>query len=229
MRAADWTYAKPRQLLFLLLDSEPRTKNEIGLAFWPDCSHQQVRRNLRSALYHLRRALGSREWIIYEEGRYRFNRDLQYWYDVEEFEELCAEAERRAGEDGETALELIGRAVHLYRDDFVADLEDDTWALPRREQLRRRWVEAMLTKAKLEDASGQGNAAAETYHRLVQREPLHDAAHVALMSNLARRGNRSGALRHYDQLVVRLEAEFGAAPGPDVVRMAHTLRDDGNA
>ena len=229
LRPADWTYAKPRQLLFFLLDSEPCTRNEIGLAFWPESSHEQVRRNLRSALYHLRRALGSREWIIYEEGRYRFNRDLQYWYDVEEFEDLCAEADRCADDAAGTALELLSRAVDLYDGDFVADVEDDNWALPRREQLRRRWVGAMLDLAALEDASGDDIAAAESYYRLVQREPLHDAAHVAFMSNLASRGDRSGALRHYEQLITRLKEEFGAVPGPDVVRLAHTLRVGGDA
>ena len=39
----DWTYAKPRELLFHLLARPGSTKGEIGLALWPDESGAELR------------------------------------------------------------------------------------------------------------------------------------------------------------------------------------------
>lgn len=41
---ADWSYAKPRELLFLLAASPPMTKDQLGAALWPDLSRQRLKR-----------------------------------------------------------------------------------------------------------------------------------------------------------------------------------------
>jgi hypothetical protein len=57
----------------------------IGAALWPDASPRQVKSNFRVAIYHLRRALGETEWIVFSDGHYAFNRARDYWLDSEEF------------------------------------------------------------------------------------------------------------------------------------------------
>ena len=54
----DFTYSKARELLFYLLLNGPRTKQQIGLALWPEISEEQLRTTFRVVVYHLRRALG---------------------------------------------------------------------------------------------------------------------------------------------------------------------------
>src|SRR5262249_58489580 len=71
LTAADWGYAKPRELLFLLAASAPMTRDQLGAALWPDLSHQQLGNALHTALRELRRALGGPGWIGYSDGRYR--------------------------------------------------------------------------------------------------------------------------------------------------------------
>lgn len=94
---ADWSSAKPRELLFYLLSHPAQTKEQIGLALWPDASPAQLRSSFHVTLHHLRRALGQREWIVFENNRYVFNRELDYWFDVEAFESALAEARRLVG------------------------------------------------------------------------------------------------------------------------------------
>ena len=62
--AADWGYAKPRELLFLLAASPPMTKDQLGVALWPDLSGQRLGNALHTALRALRRALGDTGWIV---------------------------------------------------------------------------------------------------------------------------------------------------------------------
>jgi hypothetical protein len=70
---------KPRELLYYLL-SHPkgRTKEQIGLALWPEASTSQLRSSFHDTLFRLRRALGGKEWVSFEKGRYFFGRTLSY-------------------------------------------------------------------------------------------------------------------------------------------------------
>src|SRR5260370_25712342 len=82
LAASDWTYIKGRELLYYLLCHRPRTREQIGLALWPDASPAQLRSNLRTTLYHLRRALGRSDWILFDAEHYPFNRSLPSCFDV---------------------------------------------------------------------------------------------------------------------------------------------------
>jgi hypothetical protein len=65
---SEWTYVKSRELLFYLLSHPSRTKEQIGLALWPDASNAQLRSSFHRTLHHLRRALGEGGWILFEDG-----------------------------------------------------------------------------------------------------------------------------------------------------------------
>ncbi len=56
---ADWGYAKPRELLCLFASSPPLSREQIGLALWPELAESQLRNALHSALRQLRRTLGT--------------------------------------------------------------------------------------------------------------------------------------------------------------------------
>ena len=100
----DWIQ-KPRELLYYLLSHpEGRTKEQIGLALWPEASTSQLRSSFHDTLYRLRRALGGKEWVSFEKGRYTFERSLPYSYDVEAFEENLSEGRRVQTEAPDRAI-----------------------------------------------------------------------------------------------------------------------------
>lgn len=107
--AADWGYAKPRELLFLLASSPPVTKDQIAATLWPDLSRQQLGNALHTALRELRRALGDPGWVVYADGRYRFDRSREHECDVTAFEDALLAARRTR--PAETALPDLQRAV----------------------------------------------------------------------------------------------------------------------
>jgi len=93
---SDFGYSKSRELLFYLLCHPPRTREQIGLALWPEASASQLRGSFHEALRRLRKALGGAQWIVYENKRYSFNSSLRgyYFFDVEAFEERLTEARK---------------------------------------------------------------------------------------------------------------------------------------
>src|SRR5919106_100213 len=72
-----WRYAKPRELLlYLLSHAEGRTRDQIGLVFWPDASATQVKNNFHVTLHHMRKALGWSDLIVFDGDRYRIAWEL---------------------------------------------------------------------------------------------------------------------------------------------------------
>src|SRR5437764_394890 len=133
--AADWGYAKPRELLFLLASSPPMTRDQLGAALWPDLSHQQLGNALHTALRGLRRALGNPGWVVYSDGRYRFNTAREHECDIETFEQALAAARR--ARPAAAALPELQRAVAAYGGAFLAGMAAGAGAQARRDQPAR--------------------------------------------------------------------------------------------
>jgi DNA-binding SARP family transcriptional activator len=214
--AGEWGSAKPRELLFhLLCHPLGRTKEQIGLALWPEASPAQLRNSFHVTLHHLRRALGGAGWIVFESDRYRFDRSLPYEYDVEIFEAHLAEAEqlrRDPDADPRRVIEPLEAAVRLYRGDFLEETMFGDWVMETQDALRRRHVDALLALADLHTAAGDLSAAADTWRRALARDRLLERAHRGLILCLARQGDRDRALAQYRVLEALLEDELGATP-----------------
>jgi DNA-binding SARP family transcriptional activator len=221
--ASDWTFAKPKELLFYLASNQPKTKEQIGLVFWPDASPKQLRTSLRAALYHLRRALGQREWILYEDGYYRFNREMDFWYDVAAFEKGIEEAERLTGDSPERAIGKLETAIQLYRGEFVLDIASDEWGTLRREELKHKYLAAMNTLGDLYVERGAHDSAVEVYHALLDTDNLLEEAHRGLMRAYALQGERGLALGQYQTLVDLFLDELGVPPSPETAALYQAL------
>jgi non-specific serine/threonine protein kinase len=223
--SADWTQ-KPRELLYLLLSHpEGRTKEQIGLALWPEASTAELRSSFHDTLYRLRRALGGKEWVSFHKGRYYFERSLEYAFDVEAFEEDVSEARRVQAEAPERAIGHLKVAVGLYGGDYLEDLTiEGEWALARQEELRRAYGEALVLLGGLLLAEERHSEAAETYRRAITHERFLEEAHRGLMSSQAALGERGRALRHYEELVEVLEEQLGASPALETTTLYESLR-----
>jgi DNA-binding SARP family transcriptional activator len=69
------TPAKVRELLLhLVVHPAGRTKEQIALALWPDASPAQLRNAFHVTMHQLRRALGHKEAVTFDGGRYALAR-----------------------------------------------------------------------------------------------------------------------------------------------------------
>jgi predicted ATPase/two-component SAPR family response regulator len=221
LTAADWGYAKPRELMFLLVSSPPMTKDQIAAALWPDLSRQQLGNALHTALRELRRALGDPGWVVYANGHYRFDRSRQHECDVTEFEDALLAARR--ARPAEAALPELQRAIGAYSGDFLDGMSAGEWALVRRDELRRAFESALLAAGRLQNAAGRHQAAAALFRRAVAHEPLNETAHRELMSCWARLGETARAVRHYEELTALLREQVGVPPAAETTALYRRL------
>ena len=224
LTASDWTYAKPRELLFYLLSHGRQTKEQIGLALWPDASASQLRSNFRTALYHLRRALGDTDWILFEDEHYLFNRDLSYWYDGEVFERGLKGLKAYRDISPPDRSTVLSDLVALYRGDFLADLDAGEWVDLKREEVRQSYLDALLALGAAQAALAHFADAGATYRRAIAQDSYLEAAHRELMRCLARQGEVGQALRHYQTLSQLLHDELDAPPALETQTLYEQLR-----
>jgi DNA-binding SARP family transcriptional activator len=221
LTAADWSYAKPRELMFLLASSPPMTKDQIASALWPDLARQQLGNALHTALRELRRALGDAGWVRYADGNYRFDRSRPHECDVTVFEDALVAARR--ARPAEAALPELQRAIAVYGGDFLDGMSTGEWALVRRDELRRAFESALLATGRLQVAGGRHQAAAASFRKAVAHEPLNESAHRELMTCWARLGETARAVRHYEELAGVLREQVGVAPAAETEALYRRL------
>ena len=221
LTAADWSYAKPRELMFLLASSPPMTKDQIAAALWPDLSRQQLGNALHTALRELRRALGDAGWVRYSDGHYRFDRSRSHECDVTTFEDALLAARR--ARPAEAALPELQRAIAVYGGDFLDGMATGEWALVRRDELRRAFESALLATGRMQAAAGRHQAAAASFRKAVAHEPLNESAHRELMNCWARLGETARAVRHYEELAGALREQVGVAPAAETEALYRRL------
>lgn len=220
--AAEWQNQKRvRELLFFLLaNPEGLTKEAIGLVIWPESSAAQLKLQFKNAIYRLRYALGQNV-ISFDGERYWFNREQDYEYDVESF--LAALERARKVRAAREKVAAYQAALELYRGDYLPEV-GGSWAVPIREQLWQKHVEAVLALSRLQLEAGEAGAALELALSVLAGDSCQEEAHRLAMLAYAARGDQAGVARQFERCRRALWEELQAQPSPQTTQLYETLR-----
>jgi DNA-binding SARP family transcriptional activator len=210
---------KARELLLFLVLHERATREQVGLALWPDASAAQVRNTFHVTLHHLRRLLGDAAWVVFDQGAYRLDRlpapgaaldaDVDAVLAAADRLRAAARRQERVAAD---ELDALGRALARARGDLAAGVAAEDWLEAHRARVRAAWADGMDVLARQHAAAGRPADALAAAERLVAHEPLRESAHRVLMEALAALGEPGRAVAHYDALAALLDREVGARP-----------------
>jgi DNA-binding SARP family transcriptional activator len=222
---------KVLELMLFLLLHRGATKDEVGLALWPDASPAQVRNVFHVTLHHLRRALGSTRWITFDRNVYRFDRSPEpgHLLDLDVDDVLASSAQLRALlREGAvpTPAQLTDTRAALDRNHgrLGQGRVKNDWIVPHQDRVQTAWAEGMDALAQLSLRLGHHDDAASALESLLHREPLRESAHRVYLEVLAARGEPGRALAHYTVLAERLKREVGATPARETRAIIDRLR-----
>lgn len=216
----DWQSKITRDLLFIIL-CRPHgwSKEVLGEILWPGSTPAQLNNRFKNTIYRLRRAL-RQDVILFDGERYVFNKNLDYSYDVERFDQLLAQT--KAGKDKQVRKQSYQELFQLYQGDYLPEFEG-IWALPEREHLRQAFLAAGLQLATLYIEDLQHQQALEVCQRLINADVCLEKAYCLAMQALAAVGDRAGVARFYEKLQANLEAEIGIAPSAQTSALFRSL------
>lgn len=217
--------SETQQLLLGLLALSPNvpvTRDTLVEMLWGGQPGDRSVESLQSRVSRLRRRLEPRSadattfdvLVTVRDGYQLTVSDTQH--DLLVFRRLVMRA-RRARDDGDLAqaCRLFAEAVALWRGDPLAGLPA-LQSHPTVVALTRDYRALVVEYAEVAGLLGRHLDVLPLLQRLAEADPLHEAAHAALMIALAGSGQQAAALTVFDTLRRRLVAEMGADPGPEL-------------
>ncbi len=219
---AEWKRRVAARLVRLLLcrGGGPVSEDELIEAFWPEKPGAAGRRSLQVAVSAARGVLDApgteSSRLVGSERAYRLSLLPGDSVDAWEFERSAAGALR---EDGAVRRAALVAAAGLWGGEPLPEERYADWAIPWRERLIDRHAEVLAALIDSHAAAGDLVAAAEVARRLVELDPVNEAAHRQLIVAYARAGKRGHALRQYLACRRALVAELGIEPGEETAAL----------
>jgi len=162
----------------------------------------------KNTLYRLRRAVGN-DVILLIEGRYRFNKMLEYFYDVEDFETKITDAQ--AEKDITSKIQMLEKAVRLYQGEYLPEY-DGFWVITDRESHRQMYLESLVELGRLFFEKEDLKTAQKYISKALLEDDVLEEAHRLAMRIHAKAGNREEIIRQYEACKKAFEEKFGVEP-----------------
>ncbi|HEX6039557.1 AfsR/SARP family transcriptional regulator [Longimicrobium sp.] len=204
-------------LVYLCVEGLPvHARGRLAALLWGESPEERARHSLTQALGRLSRALPP--------GALAPDKDAVRWTGALPCDAVALL--RDAMEPRE-----VDDAFSLYAGHFLEGFDPGAGAQDFREWADRRRAELRNAALRLLDragarAEGDGDfaRALRLGERAVEIDPVWEQGHRRVMRALAARGERNGALRHYQRLETYLDEEVGGRPDPDTRALAEQLR-----
>jgi two-component SAPR family response regulator len=218
---SDWRTKSVRDLFFyFLFIQDAVTKEQIGGVLWPEITDPQtLKGRFKDEIYRLRRAVGKNA-IIFDDVYYRFNRTLDYEYDVEAFESYLTRA--RKTKDTKKCIEYYQKAVDLMHGPYLSEV-DALWAVEERERLGQMYSSALEELARLYLDSNQLDHCLSICQLALVQNRYNEVIYQLEMRVFAALGDRASIARLYQASKVALEEGLGIAPSQETEALYRDL------
>lgn len=205
-------------LVYLVVTRQTHRRSALAVLFWPDSDQQRGRTALRRTLAALNKAIG-KEWIEADRVTICLNTERKgLWVDVNRLRGVASALAHPAGNNPDNQLDTLQEVADLYRGDFLEGftLTDshafDDWQFFQAEQAQQDigtvWQKLVYGLTQ----EGAFESAIEYARKWLALDPLQETPHQQLIQLYAWAGQRSAALRQYNECVRILDEEIGVPP-----------------
>ncbi len=216
-------------LAFLALEPGPHARTKVAGLLWPEIAEDHAARNLRHALWDVRRALtvAASDAIVSSRTHVALVQGDRVCVDATT---VMAAGRREDASEDELRRDLEA-AADLYRGDLLAGIlladaeEFESWLVVQRERVRTQACEVLRRLVQTHRRHGDAGAALAHARRLVALDPWREEAHRAVMELLALLGEPAAALAQFESCRQVLAEQLQTAPTAETVRLAERIRN----
>jgi len=218
---SDWRTQSVRDLFFyFLFKFEAVTKEQIAEVLWPEVDNPQIlKARFKNEIYRLRRAIG-RDVVIFDEEYYRFNRAMDYTYDVETFDSHLSRA--RKAVDKMERTEHFQKAVDIAQGPYLSDVAG-AWTHIERERLGQAYISALEELAKLYLDENRVEQCLSVCQLALKQDQYNESIYQIEMRAYAVLGDRISIARQYQACKTTLQEGLGLLPSRETEQIYREL------
>jgi DNA-binding SARP family transcriptional activator len=218
---------------YLLLHRDHSLPREtLASILWPDTTTVQSKKSLRQALWQLQSALGSHNEsvsdrvLLVEPEWIRLNSEADFWLDIAVLENAFQLVQKVPGHELDTQqAQILQDAVQLYQGPLLEGWYQD-WCLYERERLQSMYL-AMLDKLMGYCEVRRDYETGLLYGmRIMCYDRARERTHRRLMRLHYLNGDRSAALRQFEQCAAALEEELNVSASKGTVALHEQILAD---
>jgi predicted ATPase/DNA-binding SARP family transcriptional activator len=221
-------------LIYLAVTGAPQRRDTLATLLWPDSPQSQARASLSRDLSILSKMLGQ-GWLVADRETVSLYHGRELWLDLAQFQQRVAERQSHGHPSTESCvacLNTLAAAASLYRDGFLTGftLQDspdfDDWQLFQAERLRQELAEVLVHLAQGYAGQGEFKTALTYAQRWLSLDSLHEPAHRTLMQLYIWLGDRTAALRQYQECARLLQRELDLPPSSETIQLYETIKTE---
>ncbi len=217
--------------LLALRPRRPIPRDVLMESVWPQIEPSVANNRLKVSMHHLRQVFASKNCtagcpgcVLFRDGCYLLNPEIEIWTDVEAFEKSWQTGVKQERLSGlAEAITSYLQAESLYRNDLLEEDLFEEWTLLRREELKDTYLTLLEKLSRYWLQIGNQEAAIEEWKKILARDPWREDIYRRLMAYSARRGQRGLALRWYEICSQALEKQLKLGPEPETVALYHCI------
>ena len=205
---------------------KPVSAERLAEILWPDVTHEDPAKMLRDVIYRLRKALsvydGDEPYIVFTQGSYQWNPEIDCWIDVLEFGELINQARDVTRPDDER-MELYNAAIDLYAGPFLSDSDVELWTVTFTDYYRKLFLQVIVELADLYEEDSMLEETIALLDKATVREPYEENLHIRQIQALISNGDYAHAKQQYRLFERVLMREFGVEPSLNFTRLHYEI------
>ena len=214
-------FRKAEALFYYLAVKKQATRDELVNILWGDMDEENAKKNLRHAMYKLRKAFDADIIVSPQKSVVILNPDISTDIDLDIFLK-----------DG--ADDIQSYSGEFLQGFYVKDSEQfEEWMLQYREHIRNLYIHKLYKKIEVGQRGGE-NIPVEQYSKLlIAQDPFDERAYRTLMRFYAKEGAYSKVINIFHRLSETLDKELGIVPDGetkalyDEIMAARSLQNHG--
>ncbi len=208
-------YKKAEGILYMLLIEEQMEREKICNYFWPDTNSQTAKKNLRNAVYNLRKKLGDDIILSPKRSILKINKEIITEIDIDNF------ISKDINKDKDLKSIIKMSTQELLEGFYIGNLyEFENWLYMKRSEFINKYNEFLnnLLKSNINNA-----LKILICQKLIEVDQFDEKSYIKLIDLYKIEGNYKKCIDVYNKLEKKLSEELSITPSKEVIDMVEKI------
>lgn len=213
----EFPYKKVEALFYYLLVEKNISREKIASLLWGNMTDSKAKKNLRNALYQLKKSIKDDIFKKSGSSTLRLNKkEYNFQIDLEKFKES----------------ENLQQSLKAYQGDFLDGFllkrssAFNDWIIENRNYYQQLYIEKLKKQIEYLENEEKEDKAIDYLHELIKVDEFNELAYRKLMKLYHKKGQSAKALQIYKNLDEILEKELGINPDQKTLNILQKIRSE---